>query len=64
MGTGVLFRGGGVGKAAERVEDHATPNMAGVKNEWSYTSTPLYAFMEWTEITLHFQLIKFENKEK
>jgi len=27
---------------------------AEVKNEWSYTSTPLYVFMAWTEKTLAF----------
>jgi len=27
--------------------DHAHPSGAGVKNAWSYTSTPLYVFMAW-----------------
>jgi hypothetical protein len=28
--------------------NHTLPSSAEVKNEWSYTSPPLYAFMAWT----------------
>jgi len=34
-------------KRPQRV-GHSTPSSAEVKNEWSYISTPLYAFMVWT----------------
>jgi len=30
-----------------READHSPPSSAQVKNVWSYTSTPQYAFMEW-----------------
>ena len=36
-----LFPGG-------RDVDHSPPSNAEVRNEWSYTSAPLYAFLEWT----------------
>jgi len=36
-----LFPGG-------RDVDHTPPSNAEVRNEWSYTSAPLYAFLEWT----------------
>jgi hypothetical protein len=31
--------------------DHSPPSSSHVKNEWSYTSTPLYSFMAITETT-------------
>jgi hypothetical protein len=38
--------------------DYLSPSSAEVKNAWSYTSTPQYAFIEWCSIkstgTLHF----------
>jgi hypothetical protein len=30
--------------------DHSHPSSAEVKNAWSYTSTPLYAFMTWCSV--------------
>ena len=32
--------------------NHSPPSSAEVKNEWSYTPTPLYVFMVWTGKTL------------
>jgi hypothetical protein len=32
-------------KWPEREADHSSPFSADIKNEWSYTSTPPYAFM-------------------
>jgi hypothetical protein len=32
--------------------DYAVSSSTEVKNDWSYTSSPLYAFMAWTGITL------------
>jgi hypothetical protein len=40
-------------KRPEREADHSHPFSAEVKDEWSYTSAPLCAFMAWTGITLH-----------
>jgi hypothetical protein len=34
--------------------NYPPPSSAEVKNEWSYTSTLLYAFMAWTRKTLPF----------
>jgi len=34
-------------KRPGREVDHSPPSSAEVKNEWSYTSTPQYAFMTW-----------------
>jgi hypothetical protein len=34
--------------------DHSPPSNAEIKNEWSYTSAPLYAFMAWTDRTPYF----------
>ena len=34
-------------KRPGRDVDHSNPSSADVKNEWSYTSPPLYAFMVW-----------------
>ena len=41
-------------KAAGRDTEHLPPPNSDVKNEWSYTSTTLYAFMVWTEETVTF----------
>jgi hypothetical protein len=30
--------------------DHSPPSSAGVKNAWSYTSTPPYTFMAWCSV--------------
>jgi hypothetical protein len=34
-------------KRQGREADHSPPSSAGVKNAWSYTSTPQYVFMAW-----------------
>jgi hypothetical protein len=34
-------------KLPGREADHSPLSSAEVKNEWSYTSTPQYVFMEW-----------------
>jgi hypothetical protein len=34
-------------KKPEREADHSPPSSAEVKNTWSYTSTPPYAFTDW-----------------
>jgi len=39
-------------KLPENEVDHSPPSSAEVKNEWICASTPLYAFMAWTGITL------------
>jgi hypothetical protein len=44
MDTGDSFPGG---KAAGHEADQSPPSSAGVKNAWSYTSTPQYVFMAW-----------------
>jgi len=36
--------------------EYSSHSSAKIKNEWSYTSTPLYAFMVWTGTTLPFYL--------
>jgi hypothetical protein len=44
------YQGGGISlgvKQPGREADHSPPFSAEVKNAWSYTSTPQYAFMEW-----------------
>ena len=35
-----------------RDADHSVPLNGEVKNEWRYTSTPLYAVLPWTRIIL------------
>jgi hypothetical protein len=45
MSTRVSYPGG---KAAA---DHSPPSSGEVKNAWSYTSTPHYAFMAWFSFT-------------
>jgi hypothetical protein len=44
MGNRGSFRGV---KRPGREADHSPPSSAEVKNAWSYTSTPQYAFMAW-----------------
>jgi hypothetical protein len=44
IGTTGSFLGS---KELEREADHSPPSNAEVKNAWSYTSTPQYAFMAW-----------------
>ena len=34
-----------------RQANHSPPSRTKVKNDWSYTSTPLHAFMAWAEAT-------------
>jgi hypothetical protein len=34
-------------KRPGREADHSPPSSTGVKNAWSYTSTPQYVFIEW-----------------
>jgi hypothetical protein len=41
MGTGVLSRG----KAAGSKVNHSPSSSVNVKNEWNYTSGPLYIYM-------------------
>jgi hypothetical protein len=36
--------------------DHLPSSSAKVKNEWSYTSTPPYAFMAWCSVEAQVQL--------
>jgi hypothetical protein len=44
MGTSDTFPGV---KRPRREDDQSTPSSAEVKNVWSYTSIPQYAFMAW-----------------
>jgi len=37
-------------KRPEREPDHSLPFSAKLKNAWSYTSTPQYAFMAWCSV--------------
>jgi hypothetical protein len=37
------------GKGPEREFNHSSPSSAEVKNDWSYTYTPLYVFTAWAE---------------
>jgi hypothetical protein len=53
MGTMGSFPGG---KAAGAWSWPLTPSNAEVKNEWSYTSTPQYAFMPWCSVKAQWQL--------
>jgi hypothetical protein len=39
-----------------REDDHSPPSSAEVKNAWSYTSTPQYAFMAWCLVKAEGQL--------
>jgi hypothetical protein len=36
--------------------DHSLPSIAEVKNVWSYTSSPQYAFMAWCSVKAQGQL--------
>jgi hypothetical protein len=47
MGTRGSFLGV---KRPRREADHSPPSSAEVKNAWSYTSTPQYAFMAWCSV--------------
>jgi hypothetical protein len=51
MGTRGSFPGGEA--------DHSLPSNAGVKNAWSYTSTPSYAFMAWCLVKAQRQILPF-----
>jgi hypothetical protein len=53
MGTGALSLGV---KRQGREADHLPPSSAEVKNEWSCTSTPQYAFMAWCSVKAQRQL--------
>jgi hypothetical protein len=47
----VPFRAVSLGvKRPGREADHSPPSSAEVKDVWSYTSTPLYAFMAWCSV--------------
>jgi len=52
MGTWGSFWGGEAASEA----DHSPPSSEEVKNVWSYTSTPQYAFMGWCSVTAQRQL--------
>jgi hypothetical protein len=43
-------------KRPGREADHSPPSSADVKNAWSYTSTPQYAFMAWCSVKTQGQL--------
>jgi hypothetical protein len=40
-------------KRLGREVDHSVPLNVEVKNEWRYTSTPIYAVLPWTGITFN-----------
>jgi hypothetical protein len=46
-------------KRPGREADHSPPSSAEVKNAWSYTSTPQYAFMAWWSLKKHRQNLTF-----
>ena len=46
--TGIKRTGGEI--------NHSPPSSVEIKNEWSYTSTPLYALMAWTGTILAYKL--------
>jgi hypothetical protein len=52
MGTGVPTCGGGGGARPWRELFYSPASSVQVKNEWSFTSTPLHAFVTWAETTL------------
>jgi hypothetical protein len=56
MGTRDSFPGV---KWPGREADHSPPSSAKVKNAWSYTSTPQYAFMTWCSVKEHGLLYHF-----
>jgi hypothetical protein len=43
-------------KQLGREADHTAPSSAEIKNAWSYTSTPQYAFMAWCSVKAQGQL--------
>jgi hypothetical protein len=53
MVTGGSFTGY---KASGVWADHSPPSSAEVKNAWTYTSIPQYAFMEWCSVKAQGQL--------
>jgi hypothetical protein len=48
-------------KRPGREADHSPPSSAEVKNAWSYTSTPQYAFMAWCSVKAQEQLYHLEK---
>ena len=52
MGTGGVISPGV--KRLGRETDSSPPPSAGIMNKWSYISTPSYAFVACTEVTLPF----------
>jgi hypothetical protein len=55
-GTGGSFPGG---KAAGREAHHSPPTNAEVKETWTYTSPPPYAFKTWCLIVKHREIFTF-----
>jgi hypothetical protein len=53
MGTRALFLGV---KRPGREADHSPPSSAEIKNTWSFTSTPHYAFTTWRSVKAQGQL--------
>jgi hypothetical protein len=51
-------------KRQGREADHSPPSSAEVKNAWSYTSTPVYAFKAWCLVKAQGQLIHSSNQEE
>jgi hypothetical protein len=49
LGIRGFFPGGGVKRPGSEA-DHSSPSTAEVRNAWSYTSTPQYAFMAWCPV--------------
>jgi len=46
-------------------DNHFPPSSTEVKNEWIYTSTPLYALMVWTGTTLTFIMnVAYKEQDK
>jgi len=43
---------------------YSSPSVAEVKNEWSYTFTPLHAFIAWSVITLYLPFMYKQSTEK
>jgi hypothetical protein len=46
-------------KRPGREADHSPPSSAEVKNAWSYTSTPQYAFIAWCSVEAQGQLYPY-----
>jgi hypothetical protein len=51
MGIKELFSGV---KPPGNIIEHFSSSRAKVRNEWNFTSTPLYAFMAWKETSFLF----------